>query len=67
MRVGRVLRFLAGAGLFEEAAPRQFGLTSLGTGLRTDVLASMRPFALMLLDESHVAGLVQPAAQPADR
>jgi hypothetical protein len=49
----RVLRFLAGAGLFEEAAPRQFGLTPLGTGLRTDVPGSMRLFALMMLDESH--------------
>jgi len=46
----RVLRLLAGVGLFEEVGPRRFGLTVLGSGLRTDVPGSRRPWALMLLD-----------------
>ncbi|GAC1399276.1 MAG: methyltransferase [Chloroflexota bacterium] len=49
----RVLRFLAGVGLFEEVAPRRFALTPLGAGLRADVPRSLRPMALMLLDEAH--------------
>jgi hypothetical protein len=48
----RVLRLLAGVGLFEEVNPRQFALTSLGAGLRRDVPGSRRPWALMLLDEA---------------
>lgn len=47
----RVLRFLAGVGLFEEIAPHQFALTPLGTGLRSDVPGSIRASVLMLLDE----------------
>lgn len=47
----RVLRFLAGAGLFHEVAPHQFALTSLGAGLRADVPSSIRPHVLMLLGE----------------
>lgn len=46
----RVLRFLAGVGLFDEVAPRRFALTPLGAGLRTDLPGSIRPMALMLLD-----------------
>src|SRR5437879_832331 len=34
----RVLRFLAGFGLFDEISPRRFALTALGAGLRTDAL-----------------------------
>jgi len=49
----RVLRFLAGVGLFDEVAPRRFALTRLGAGLRTDVPGSVAPLALMLLDEYH--------------
>jgi O-methyltransferase/methyltransferase family protein len=49
----RLLRFLAGAGLFLEVAPRRFALTPLGAGLRADAPDSIRPFALMLLDEVH--------------
>lgn len=49
----RVLRFLAGAGIFREVAPRRFALTPLGAGLRTDVPGSLRATALMLLDEAH--------------
>ena len=41
----RVLRLLAGAGLFEEVAPRRFALTPLGAGLRDDVPGSLRPLA----------------------
>jgi hypothetical protein len=48
----RVLRFLAGVGLFEERAPRQFGLTSLGTSLRTDSPGSLRAQVLNQLDPS---------------
>lgn len=46
----RVLRLLAGMGLFEEVAPRWFGLTPLGAGLRSDVPGSMRSTVLMHLD-----------------
>jgi O-methyltransferase domain/Dimerisation domain len=46
----RILRFLAGVGLFDELAPRQFGLTALGAGLRSDAVGSMRPTVLMHLD-----------------
>jgi hypothetical protein len=47
----RVLRMLATAGLFEEVSPRRFGLTTLGAGLRHDVIGSLRPLALNRLDE----------------
>jgi hypothetical protein len=46
----RVLRFLAGVGLFDETLPRTFGLTPLGARLRMDAPGSTRPSALMLLD-----------------
>jgi hypothetical protein len=49
----RVLRLLAGVGLFEEVEPRRFALTPVGAGLRTDIPGSLRPTALMLLDEAH--------------
>src|SRR5579859_453489 len=48
----RVLRLLAGVGLFEEVTPHRFGLTSLGAGLRRDMPGSRRPWALMLLEEA---------------
>lgn len=48
----RVLRLLVGVGLFDELAPRQFSLTSLGAGLRADVPGSLRATVLMLLDPS---------------
>ncbi len=48
----RVLRLLAGMGLFEETAPREFRLTPLGHGLRTDIPGSMGAMALMHLDAS---------------
>jgi hypothetical protein len=48
----RVLRLLAGMGLFEEALPRQFRLTPLGHGLRSDVTGSMGSTALMHLDSA---------------
>ncbi len=48
----RVLRYLVGVGLFEEVAPRRFTLTPLGAGLRTDLPGSIRPMALMLLDQA---------------
>ena len=49
----RLLRFLAGAGLFQEVDPGRFALTPLGAGLRADVPGSLRPTTLMLLDEVH--------------
>ncbi len=49
----RVLRFLAGVGIFREEAPRRFALTPLGAGLRADMPGSIRSTALMLLDEVH--------------
>ncbi len=47
----RVLRFLAGVGLFHEVTPHRFALTPLGAGLRANVPGSIRPNVLMLLDE----------------
>jgi len=49
----RVLRFLSGAGLFNEIGPQQFELTRLGSALRTDVPGSVRMFARLLMSESH--------------
>src|SRR5262249_29513752 len=43
--VHRLLRALAGVGLFSESAGRRFALTSLGDALRGDVPASLRGFA----------------------
>jgi hypothetical protein len=48
----RLLRFLAGVGLFDEVAPRRFALTPLGAGLRTEVAGSISATALHLLDGS---------------
>jgi hypothetical protein len=48
--LSRVLRLLAGVGLFEEVAPRRFALTALGSGLRADAVGTMRPTVLMQLD-----------------
>ena len=44
----RLLRYLAGAGLFEETAGRRFALTPLSQTLRADVPGSVRDFAVML-------------------
>lgn len=49
----RILRFLAGVGVFREVAPRRFALTPLGIGLRADVPGTLRPMVLMLLDQAH--------------
>ncbi len=46
----RVLRVLVGVELFDETAPRQFGLTPLGNLLRTEAPGSLRWRALMNLD-----------------
>jgi hypothetical protein len=45
----RVLRFLAGEGLFEEVAPHTFGLTAAGTLLRDDVPGSVSATVRMLM------------------
>ena len=39
----RILRFLAGAGLFNELGPREFELTQLGSTLRADIPGSICP------------------------
>ncbi|MBR0740604.1 hypothetical protein JQ581_27095 [Bradyrhizobium liaoningense] len=49
----RLLRFLAGAGLLNETAPKQFALTPLGSTLRADVPGSICPVVRLWLDESH--------------
>ena len=48
----RVLRFLAGVGLFEERAPHQLSLTSLGAGLCTAAPGSQPVQVLRQLDPS---------------
>jgi hypothetical protein len=48
----RVMRLLAGVGLFGEVAPRRFALTVLGAGLRATLPGSRRPWALTLLEEA---------------
>jgi hypothetical protein len=49
----RILRFLAGAGLFNEIAAREFELTPLGSALRTDAPGSANMAARLWLSESH--------------
>jgi hypothetical protein len=48
----RVMRLLVGVGLFEETTAREFRLTPLGAGLRTDIPGSMGAMALMHLDSA---------------
>jgi hypothetical protein len=52
----RVLRFLAGIGVFDEVDLGRFALTALGAGLRRDVAGSPGALALLLLDGSHWRG-----------
>lgn len=47
----RVLRFLAGAGLFNELGPKEFELTRRGSTLRTDLPGSFRSAVRFLLSE----------------
>ena len=49
----RLLRFLAGAGLFNEVAPGEFSLTRLGSTLRNDVTGSPGTAVRLWLSESH--------------
>src|SRR5258706_1553506 len=56
----RVLRLLAGVGLFHEVTPHRFGLTPLGASLRTAIPGSMRPTALMHLDPAKWQAWSQP-------
>jgi len=51
----RLLRGLAAVGLFQETAPRRFGLTPLAELLRADHPASMRSFARLMGDEHYLA------------
>src|SRR5882757_3062441 len=47
----RILRFLAGAALFNEVGPKNFELTRQGATLRTDVPGSLRCAVRFLLGE----------------
>ena len=47
----RLLRMLAGLGIFEEDAEGRFGLTALADGLRSQAPVSLRAFAIMLGEE----------------
>ena len=49
----RVLRSLAGAGVFEEVEPRSFGLTPLAELLRSDAPGSMRNGLIFMGEEWH--------------
>jgi hypothetical protein len=49
----RVLRFLASAGLLTEVASREFALTRLGAGLRSDIPGSPGALARLVLRKSH--------------
>jgi O-methyltransferase domain/Dimerisation domain len=51
--LGRLLRALAGLGLFVEDAEGRFGLTPTGAPLRSDVPGSMRGYAIMLGEPWH--------------
>lgn len=51
----RLLRALAGEGVFAEVEPRRFAATPLSDGLRTDAPLTMRPHALMLGAEHYGA------------
>lgn len=51
----RLLRGLASLGLFQESAPRRFGLTPLAELLRDDHPQSLRQFARMLGDEHYLS------------
>jgi SAM-dependent methyltransferase len=49
----RIMRALAGEGIFDLADSRRFYLTPASTLLRTDVPDSMHPWALLMLGEVH--------------
>ena len=49
----RVLRSLAGAGVFREAEPRVFALTAIGEALRSDAPNSFRNGAIFMGEEWH--------------
>jgi O-methyltransferase. len=49
----RILRFLAGAGLFNEVGPQKFELTRLGSALRMDVPGSGNMAARLWLSQFH--------------
>jgi len=69
----RILRALAGAGLFEEVQPRHFALTTMGACLRTDAPDSQRAYAIMYGDPAmwqamqllHTVMTGQPASEHA--
>jgi hypothetical protein len=49
----RVMRMLAGTGVFEETKPGEYKLTPVSDLLRSDHPRSMRAMAAMIADESH--------------
>ena len=51
----RLLRGLASLGIFQETAPRRFGLTPLAELLRSDHPQSLRQFARMLGEEHYLS------------
>ncbi len=49
----RIMRALSSVGVFTQDADRRFGLTPLGSTLRTDAPGSLRAFATVELGEEH--------------
>ena len=49
----RLLRALAGVGVFDKVGPDRFALAPAGVALRTGVPGSVQPSVLFLLNESH--------------
>jgi hypothetical protein len=52
-RLYRMLRALAGTGIFTEVAPRKFALTPAADCLRSDIEGSLRPMAIWIGDPLH--------------
>src|SRR4051794_340757 len=50
----RILRLLAGLGVFEETTGREFRNTTASSLLRSDVPGSMFPMALWMADPTHL-------------
>ncbi len=55
----RVMRLLAGYGVFSESAPRTFELTAQAEYLRTDAPDTLRDFAVFLADPIHNAAYAE--------
>ncbi len=55
----RVMRMLAGYGVFREIGPKQFELTDQGQLLRSDVPNTLREFAILFADPVHNAAYAE--------